>query len=159
VKSGSIVRAFLRPPVVCDHARPARPLRNLRKLRFPMELAWGESKRTGWRSRGSVCTPTASRQEPGRQSAAEDRGGGSAGFKPDPDIKETQLFDTLNTATGRRRRAALRTDHGERRDRLGPHVLEEGAARRHGSDRSCSAGPPCARAPLAGSKQAPEDET
>ena len=42
VKSGSIVRAFLRPPVVCDHARPARPLSNLRKLRFPMELAWGE---------------------------------------------------------------------------------------------------------------------
>ena len=38
-------------------------------------------------------------------------------------------------------------------------MLGEGAARRHGSDRSCSAGPPCARAPWAGSKQAPEDET
>ena len=32
----------MRPPVVCDQARPARPLSNLRKLRFPMELAWGE---------------------------------------------------------------------------------------------------------------------
>ena len=42
MKFGSIARAFLRPPVVCDHARPARPLSNLRKLRFPMELAWGE---------------------------------------------------------------------------------------------------------------------
>ena len=34
----------MRPPVVCDQARPARPLSNLRKLRFPMELAWGELK-------------------------------------------------------------------------------------------------------------------
>ena len=46
MKSGSIVWVFLRPPVVCDHARPARPLSNLRKLRFPMELAWGEPIKT-----------------------------------------------------------------------------------------------------------------
>ena len=37
-----VVRAFSRPPVVCDQARPAPPLGNLRKLRFPMGLAWGE---------------------------------------------------------------------------------------------------------------------
>jgi hypothetical protein len=48
VKSGSIVRAFLRPPVVCDQARPARPLSNLRKLRFPMKLVWGELIRASY---------------------------------------------------------------------------------------------------------------
>ena len=59
MKSGSIVRAFLRAPVVCDHARPARPLSNLRKLRFPMELAWGEPTRIeapagSWERKGAT---------------------------------------------------------------------------------------------------------
>ena len=77
--------------------------------------------------------------------------------------------DGNHSVVGRRRRATLRSGAPPSRRRLitekdgiasiGPHVLEEGAARRHGSDRSCSAGPPCARAPWAGSKQAPEDET
>ena len=77
--------------------------------------------------------------------------------------------DGNHSAVGRRRRATLRSGAPPSRRRLitekdgiasiGPHVLGEGAARRHGSDRSCSAGPPCARAPWAGSKQALEDET
>jgi hypothetical protein len=33
-------------PVVCNHARPARPLLKPRKLRFHGELAWGEPNKT-----------------------------------------------------------------------------------------------------------------
>ena len=55
-----------------------------------------------------------------------------------------QLFDRVI------RQATAVNDHG--RKTLGspptaPIAIEEGAARRHGSDRPCSAGPPCARAP------------
>jgi hypothetical protein len=77
--------------------------------------------------------------------------------------------DGSHSAVGRRRRATLRSGAPPSRRRLttekdgiasiGPHVMEEGAATRHGSDRPCGVGPPCARAPWAGSKQAPEDET
>jgi hypothetical protein len=31
-------------PVLCNQARPARPLLELRKLRFHGELAWGKPK-------------------------------------------------------------------------------------------------------------------
>jgi hypothetical protein len=77
--------------------------------------------------------------------------------------------DGNHPVVGRRRRAALRlgappsrrglTTEKDGVEPIGPHVLEEGAARRHSSDRSCSAGPLCLRAPWAGSKKAPEDET
>jgi len=76
--------------------------------------------------------------------------------------------DLVIVLVGRRRRCHLIgrsakpavTDRGEDGvASIGPHVFGEGAARRHGSDRSCSAGPPCGRAPWAGLKQASEDET